>query len=234
MNHRHIDHRLTHTRVPLLVLAQTTITHKPTEPPPSHPRKAFLGPVQHRLTTALILNIRCMTHARDQHTQNIHQHMPFATAHFLTAIVAPLAATLRSLDRLAVEDGRRRCGLLTGLSTHSSVQGVVNAQPQAVATPTREIGGHGAPRREVVRQLPPLAAGALQVEDGVENTAVIQAASSATFVGFGQQGLNQGPLGIREIAGIGWRLAHAHILRRRSIRKHALSAVVFPCVHPNL
>src|SRR5579875_3026928 len=111
MNHRHIDHRLTHTRVPLLVLAQTTITHEPTERPPYHPRKAFLGPVQHRLTTALILNIRCMTHARDQHPQGIHQQVPLVTVDLLAAIVAPLAATLRSLDRLAVEDADAKCWL---------------------------------------------------------------------------------------------------------------------------
>jgi hypothetical protein len=37
MNHRHIYHRLAHTRVPLLVLAQPPITHEPTERPLHHP-----------------------------------------------------------------------------------------------------------------------------------------------------------------------------------------------------
>src|SRR5579875_1004216 len=45
MNHRHIYHRLAHTRVPLLVLAQPAITHEPTERPLHHPT-----PGQHRET----------------------------------------------------------------------------------------------------------------------------------------------------------------------------------------
>jgi|YelNatPaOPRAMG01_1025707.scaffolds.fasta_scaffold99972_1 hypothetical protein len=181
MNYRHIDHRLTHTRVLLLGLAQTTIPHKPTKRPLDHLWEVFLGPVQHRLTAVLIRNVGRLDHARNQHPQDIHQEVPLTAADFLAAIVAALGR----LDRRAVADGGRRRGFLAGLATDGGVQGGVDTQLQAVRTPAAEGAGHGAPGWEIVGPLPPRAAGAFQVEDGVENTAVVQAAASAAFVGFG-------------------------------------------------
>src|SRR5579884_1623072 len=182
MNHRHIYHRLAHTRVPLLVLAQPAITHEPTERPLHHPTpgqhretycplhptyylqhpaikdpdtpgrllasiasirpnllqtwKAFPGLVQHRFATILILDVGRMDHAGDNHAQDIDQHMPLAAVDFLTAIVAPFAAALRSFDRLAVEDGCGRRRFLAGLASNRRMQRVVDTQPQVVATPT--------------------------------------------------------------------------------------------------
>ncbi len=69
-------------------------------------REAFFGSVQHGLATILVLDIGRMDHASDRHSQDIDQDVPLATADFLPAIVAPLAAALGSLDRLAVEEGR--------------------------------------------------------------------------------------------------------------------------------
>ena len=136
-------------------------------------RKALLGLIQHGLATILILNIGRMDHTSDQHPQDIDQHMPLSTAHLFPAIIAALTAALRGLDRLAVEDGCGRGGLLTGLAADGRVQRVVKTQPQAIATPAREVGGHRAPRGKVVRQLAPLTSGAFQIEEGVENTAII-------------------------------------------------------------
>src|SRR5579884_764094 len=196
MNHRHIYHRLAHTRVPLLVLAQPPIPAEPTKGPlydptlgqhretycPLHPtyylqhpaikdpdtpgrllasiaairpnllqtREAFLGLVQHGLTAVLILDIGRMHHAGDPHSKDIDQDVPLATADFLAAIVAPFAAALGSLDRLAVEDGRSRRRILAGLASNRRMQRVVDTQPQAVLTPAAEIGRHRTPGREVV------------------------------------------------------------------------------------
>src|SRR5579884_2387880 len=112
--------------------------------------KAFFGLVQHGLTAVLILDIGRMDHAGDPHSQDIDQDVPLATADFLAAIVAPFAAALGSLDRLAVEDGRGRRSFLTGLASNRRMQRVVDTQPQAVLTPAAEIGSHRTPGREVV------------------------------------------------------------------------------------
>src|SRR5579875_2037921 len=100
--------------------------------------KAFLGLVQHGLTAVLILDIGRMHHAGDPHSQDIDQEVPLAAADFLTAIVAAFGTALRSLDRLAVEDGRSRRGFLTGLAADGGMQRVVDTQPQAVLTPAAE------------------------------------------------------------------------------------------------
>jgi hypothetical protein len=142
--------------------------------------KAFLSLVQHRPTTIFVVNIGCMDHTRDQHSQDIDQHVPLAAANLLTDGIASFAAALRSLHRLAVEDGRGRRGLLASLTANRCMQRLVNAQPPAVATPTGEVPGHYATGREVVRQLPRLTASAFQIKDMIEDTAAIQAAA---FVG---------------------------------------------------
>gem|GEM_PF-1528271 len=231
MNHRHIHHRLAHTGIPFVVLAQTAIQHEPTERPlhdptlgqrhetrrrlhatynlqgpavndphalgrslasitavrPNlpQPREARLGLVQDRFPTILVLDVDRVHHAGDEHTQHIDQQMPLTAADFLAGVVAALRSALGGFDRLAVEEGRAWRGLLASLATDLGMEGMMNAQPQSVDSPAVEVGGDGAPRRKVVGQLPPRAAGAFQIEDGVEDRAVIQAASSAAFVGFG-------------------------------------------------
>jgi len=111
--------------------------------------KAFPGLVQHGLTAVLILDIGRMDHAGDPHSQDIDQDVPLATAAFLAAIVASLAAALGSFDRLAVKDGRSRRRFLVGSASNRCMQRVVDTQPQTVLTPTAEIGRHRTPGREV-------------------------------------------------------------------------------------
>ena len=131
------------------------------------PREALPCPVQHCFAAVLVLDVGRMHHAGDQQSQDIHEQVSLAAVDVLAGIVAAFGSTLGGLDRLAVEDAGRRRGLLAGLAASGGVQGMMDAQPQTAGAPAMEVGGDGAPGWEVVGQLPPLAAGAFQVENGV-------------------------------------------------------------------
>src|SRR5437763_17086586 len=95
--------------------------------------------------------------------------MTLAPPELLAAVVAPLAADLRALDRLAVDAAGPRRRLPTGRRPDHATQGVGDPLPGAVVTPLPEVVVDGALRRQVVGQHVPLAARAGLVEDGVED-----------------------------------------------------------------
>src|SRR5215471_14593360 len=96
--------------------------------------------------------------------------------------------------------------------------------PSTVLAPVVVLGGDGAPRREVVGQLAPLATGTADVEDGVDEGAAANPLGGTTSLGLGQQGLDHGPLLVRQITGVSFPfVAHARIIRAWSIRKRPLS-----------
>ena len=79
---------------------------------------------------------------------------------------------------LAVHGGSPRRGLPTGLAADLGNQGVVNPVPRALSTPTAIPGMDRTPRREVMGQQSPLAAGADQVADRIEDLVEVASARS--------------------------------------------------------
>ena len=69
-------------------------------------------------------------------------------------------------------------------------------------SPLVEVAPDGALGREVVGQVPPLAAGAEDVEDGVEDVPHVGLAGPSA-AGLGRDvRLDQGPLGVGDVAGV--------------------------------
>ena len=72
----------------------------------------------------------------------------------------------------------------------------------AVVAPLVEVAPGGAPGREIDRQVAPLASGAGDVEDGIEDVPRVgRAGPSAAGLG-GEVGFDHGPLGVGEVTGI--------------------------------
>src|SRR5262249_12379880 len=78
---------------------------------------------------------------------------------------------------------------------------VVDGLQGAVVPPLIEVAPDGAPGREVLGQVAPLAAGPQDVEGGVEDVAHRRLARPAAGV-YGDQALDQAPLLIGQVAGV--------------------------------
>lgn len=78
----------------------------------------------------------------------------------------------------------------------------MNTAERAVPVPKVEIAEQGAPRRQVLRNSPPLATGAENIKQAVKNLAHIDLTPAATPLGRRYQMLDQRPFRIRQIAGI--------------------------------
>src|SRR5437588_20703 len=128
--------------------------------------------------------------------------MAFATVELLAAVRTALLATLGGLDRLTVDGGNVGRRWAAGLDTNLFAQAVEEPLPGAIAGPPLEIVVNGSPRREVVRECPPGSALACMVEQGVDDFAQVGLAWLATPVRAWQQGLDQGPLLVRQVTRI--------------------------------
>src|SRR4051812_50044088 len=113
------------------------------------------------------------------------------------------AADLGGLDRLAVDAPSRGGGVPARLAADLGSEGVVEGRPGAVVTPADEVVVDGPPGREVVGQGPPGAAVAVAVEDGVDDLAEAVLAWPTEGLGPGEQGLEDRPLGVGQVARIG-------------------------------
>lgn len=80
---------------------------------------------------------------------------------------------------------------------------MVDAGPDAFTLPPAEIVVDGLPGREVVRQEPPSAAGAQQVEDRFHNLALVSFAGAASGAGVRDHWRDGGPLIISQVGGVG-------------------------------
>ena len=78
----------------------------------------------------------------------------------------------------------------------------MNTAECAVPVPKIEIAEQGALRRQVLRNSPPLAAGAENIKQAVENLAHVDLTPAATPLGRRNQRLDQNPFRVRQIAGI--------------------------------
>jgi hypothetical protein len=78
----------------------------------------------------------------------------------------------------------------------------MDATEHAVAAPFPEVVVDRGVRREILRQLPPLAAGAIDVANGVENLAHVGRAAASACARRREHRLDDGPLLVAEVAGI--------------------------------
>src|SRR5438093_1174477 len=135
---------------------------------------------------------------------NASDDMPLAAVHTLGVVPAPLLAAGGRVHRLAVHagGGARRVGLRRGADL--AAQGVVDGVEGAVVAPLVEVAPHGRFGGEVLGQVAPLAAGPQDVEDGIDDVAQVGLARPSARVD-GDEGLDQGPLRVGDVARVGLR-----------------------------
>src|SRR5262249_28562463 len=83
------------------------------------------------------------------------------------------------LDRLALDDAGAGLGIAPELDAQALAQNGVDPLPRPVEPPGANIVGDGLPRRQIVRQQTPGAAGAQGREDGVEDGTPARAPGAA-------------------------------------------------------
>ena len=127
--------------------------------------------------------------------------MPLAALDMFGGIVADGTAVAVGLDALAVEHGGGGTGWFALCRAAAGAQASVKHRPRVVGKPLpKEVVG-GLPRWKVDRQQSPWDAAFEDIEDGIYDPSPIRRWSSA-FTGFGEQGVEVGPLGVREIRGV--------------------------------
>lgn len=148
---------------------------------------------------------------RDRHgkqePERIDRHVALSAPDFLASVVSPRRATLRRLDRLAVDARRTRLDLSTRCfeAAHRAEQRPVDRVERPIVSPGGEVLVDGALGGQVVRQHVPLAARSGQVEDRVHDFPQIDRTwptSLGRRLRLGQQLLDQRPLQVGQIARI--------------------------------
>src|SRR5438105_4783899 len=141
---------------------------------------------------------------------------------FFPRVVALGSAGFGRLHRLAVNHGSAgRFLAMVGL-TQVHPQNVVDSLPHTAVAPRIEVVRYRLPRREVVRQHPPGAAAAGQVEHRIDDLAHrIGTRASGLAAPLGKQVFDVRPLGIREITGITLPCIHAQRVTETAARREA-------------
>src|SRR5262249_16907221 len=127
--------------------------------------------------------------------------MALPPVHILEVVLAPLLTAGGGVHRLAVHagGGARMVGLLGGADFLA--EPVVDGVQGAVVPPLIEIPPHGALGRQVLGEIPPGAAGAEEVEDGIDDIPQVGLAGSSAG-GAGEVRLDPGPLLVGDVAGV--------------------------------
>src|SRR5271165_7046244 len=108
----------------------------------------------------------------------------------------------RALDALAVDDRGGRARLASGGFPALDVERLVDALERAVPTPKVEVIVEGRARRQILRDGAPLAAGAENVHEAVDNLAYVDVALVAAAFSRRNQRFDMPPLGVGQIARI--------------------------------
>src|SRR3974390_3380171 len=118
------------------------------------------------------------------------------------AAVHPHRIFFRALDALAVDDGGGRAGFAGGGFATLHVERVVDAIERAVPTPQIEIIVDRRARRQVLGDCPPLAAGAQDGHQAVDDLAQFPRPPVAATLGRRNERLRQRPFLVGQIARI--------------------------------
>src|SRR6202041_2089560 len=135
-----------------------------------------------------------------------HDDMTLAPCDLLVAVVAARTAYFRSLDGLCVDAAGAGRGVAPLLLPHGLTQGIDEALPGAVVAPKGEVIVDGALGEQVMRQHVPLAAGAVLIEQSVQDFAHLDLPRPPARFGRWNQGSQEIPLGVGQVGRV--RLAH--------------------------
>src|ERR1700761_7221786 len=117
-----------------------------------------------------------------QQTHAVHDNMSFSAIDVLGVVPSAMFAAAGRFDRLAVNTGGSpwRVGFLR--RTDLAAKLIMDNVECAVVTPLIEVPPDRTPGREVLGQVPPLATGAKDIEDGINDISNIGFARSSAWV----------------------------------------------------
>lgn len=124
--------------------------------------------------TAAVVQVSWVEADLEQMTLRIHQHVPLAARDLLATTGAARSTGLGGAHRLAVDDGRRRLGCAPTPDPLAFAERGVNLLSGASSSPSGIVPADGRPGWTFVRYGPPLAAGAQEVEDRLDNPPQIE------------------------------------------------------------
>src|SRR5215208_1057343 len=139
----------------------------------AEPGEAPAQPAADQRQPIAILDVGGVDDDHQQQAQGVDQNVALAAVDLLAGVIASGAAGFGGPHALAVDDASGRRGLPAGLLARRHDQLGVQYLPGSVLPPAPEIAEHRALGRQLLGQEVPGAAGAQQIEDGVQDLAQI-------------------------------------------------------------
>src|SRR6266852_2758079 len=128
--------------------------------------------------------------------------MAFPPIDVLGVVPPALLPAAGAIHGLAIHAGGGAGGVRLLGRADLGAEEVVDGVQGAVVPPLVEVPPHGGLGREVLGEVAPLAAGTQEVEDGIDDVAQVGRARSPARVD-GQVRLDQSPLRVADVAGVG-------------------------------
>ena len=165
-----------------------------------HPAEGALQPGEKKAGCVAVLHVGGVDLAEQNQAERIHEDMALAPLLHLPRVVAPRPGVPGAPHALGVDDSGGRGAALAAGQPDPSPQAVVDGLPDPELLELGEEAVAAAPVGHALRDHPPLAAGAQQVEDGVEHAA--SAVERRTALGWnpGKHRLDRFPLLVGEVA----------------------------------
>ncbi len=135
----------------------------------AHPWPTFENGFEHDWRSVAVLNVSAVNNKTDQEPAGVGDDVALAAFDLLSGVKAPYSAAFRGFYALAVDHACRRAGFAPGLFARRHHQSVVHRPPKTAVPPQIEIVLNRREGREVLRQLPPLAAGGGDIRKRIEN-----------------------------------------------------------------
>lgn len=140
-----------------------------------------------------------------QQPQRISDDVTLAALDALAAIEAAQSPDMRSLDRLAIDEGGAGTGLASGFDADTAPEGIGQAFEQALLGPLSEVIVDGLPGREALGEHAPLASGFVEVKQGVTEASGMMFSEGLPL----KERFDSLPLGVRQVGAIATVLLHS-------------------------
>lgn len=121
-----------------------------------------------------ILDTGGMNHNLKYVTDSVDENMPLSALNSFSSVIAPFTTCFRCFDTLAVDNGSAWLRLSFALLPLLLAQPFIDAVPGTIHRPLAKVVVDTVEVRKVMRQIFPLAAGSIDIEDGVDHCSHLQ------------------------------------------------------------